>query len=248
MPRDTFLREIERLQRSILELGGTVAEALVESVEVLRLRDLKRAGRIIQYDECINARRFAIEADSLTLVATQQPVASDMRFIAAVLEIATELERTGDYAKGISRITLLRGLQPSINPPARLTRMAAKSADMLDRALQAFARQDAEAARAIAAEDDEVDALYNRVYQETIALVMEDLSLLDEANRLLWVAHNLERSADRVTNICERVVFTVTGEMRELDSEAVHGPADPDRPCLGRSPEALHQDRGPDRA
>jgi phosphate transport system protein len=146
-------------------------------------------------------------------------MAGDLRGIAAVLEIATELERMGDYAKGISKINLLIGDQPLLKPLVDIPRMADKAMDMLGRALDAFVRHDVELARAIPLEDDEVDKLYNEVYRELLGIIMADPSTLDQANYLLWAAHNLERAADRVTNICERVVFTVTGEMREMDVE-----------------------------
>jgi len=150
-------------------------------------------------------------------------MASDLRVLAAVLETATELERIGDYAKGISRISQMIGTAPLIKPLVDLPRMSDKALDMLHRALEAFVQQDVEAARAIPKEDDEVDALYNQVYRELITYIMQDPSCMEQASQLLWAAHNLERAADRVTNICERVVFTVTGEMTEIDS-ADHEP------------------------
>jgi phosphate transport system protein len=142
-----------------------------------------------------------------------------MRLLAAILEIVTELERMGDYAKGIARINLLIGGQPLVKPLIDLPIMAEKARDMLHQALEAFVRRDVELARAIARRDDEIDALYNQVYRELLSYIMEDPHVIEEANYLLWVAHNLERTADRVINICERVVFTVTGELAELDTD-----------------------------
>jgi len=196
---------------------------VAESVDALKRRDLEAAHRIIAGDREVNAKRFAIEGDVLALIATQQPMASDLRVLAAVLETATELERIGDYAKGISRISQMIGTAPLIKPLVDLPRMSDKALDMLHRALEAFVQQDVEAARAIPKEDDEVDALYNQVYRELITYIMQDPSCMEQASQLLWAAHNLERAADRVTNICERVVFTVTGEMTEIDS-ADHEP------------------------
>jgi len=195
-----------------------VEEAIKASVDALVRRDREAAERIIENDRLINERRFAIEADILVLIATQQPIARDLRLLAAMLEIITELERTGDYAKGISRVNLYLGDAPLIKPLIDIPLMAQKATDMLHRALKAFAERDVEAARAIPREDDEVDALYNRVNEELLRLVIADIKNLEQANYLLWAAHNLERAADRVTNICERVVFTVTGEMSELDT------------------------------
>jgi phosphate transport system protein len=196
-----------------------VEYALVESVEILRRRDMEGSRRLIAQDRVINEKRFAIEADALILIATQQPMAGDVRTLAAVLELSTELERIGDYAKGIGRINLMMGEGPLIKPLIDIPRMAEKARSMLHRALDAFVRRDVDLARAIPAEDDEVDALYNQVYRELMTFIMSDPRNIDQANYLLWVAHNLERAADRVTNICERVVFTVTGEMMEMDVE-----------------------------
>lgn len=217
MPRLTFEQELQHLHDEILVLGSMVQTAIMTSVESLRQRDLETARRLIVEDRLINEKRFAIEAESLTLIATQQPMARDLRTIAAVLEIATELERMGDYAKGISKINLLIGSNPLLKPLVDIPLMAEKAMDMLRRALDAFVRRDVALARAIPLEDDEVDQLYNRTYRELLSIIMANPATLDQANYLLWAAHNLERAADRVTNICERVVFTVTGEMQEMD-------------------------------
>jgi len=219
MPRDTFERELQRLQDEVLVLGSMVERAIIESVETLKQRDFEGSRRLIAEDRLINEKRFTIEADALVQIATQQPMASDLRILASVLEIATELERVGDYAKGIAKINLMIGEKPLIKPLIDLPRMAEKSQDMLHRALEAFVRQDVELARAIPKEDAEVDALYNQVYRELLTYIISDPRTIDQATYLLWVAHNLERSADRVTNICERVVFTVTGKMEEMDVE-----------------------------
>jgi len=218
MLRVRLQEELARVERDVLALGAMVEEAIKASVDALVRRDREAAERIIENDRLINERRFAIEADILVLIATQQPIARDLRLLAAMLEIITELERTGDYAKGISRVNLYLGDAPLIKPLIDIPLMAQKATDMLHRALKAFAERDVEAARAIPREDDEVDALYNRVNEELLRLVIADIKNLEQANYLLWAAHNLERAADRVTNICERVVFTVTGEMSELDT------------------------------
>jgi phosphate transport system protein len=165
----------------------------------------------------INEKRFAIESEALTLIATQQPMAGDLRVIAAVLEIAHELERMGDYAKGIAKINLMMGDEPLLKPLIDVPLMAEKARSMLHQALEAFVRRDVDLARAIPKQDDEVDALYNQVYRDLLALMMQNPRDIDRATYLLWVAHNLERTADRVANICERVIFMVTGEMMEMD-------------------------------
>ncbi len=219
MPREAFERELQRLQGELLTLGGMVEEAITASVESLRRQDLEAARQVIDRDRRINEQRFAIERDTLILIATQQPMASDLRVLAAILEITTELERMGDYAKGIAKICLMIGKEPLLKPLIDIPRMAEKARDMLHRSLDAFVRQDVELARAIPREDDEVDALYQQIYRELITYILADPHNIEQANYLLWAAHNLERTADRVTNICERVVFTVTGEMTELNED-----------------------------
>jgi len=179
---------------------------------------MERSRQLIADDRLINEKRFAIEADTLTLIATQQPIAGDLRVLASVLEIAAELERMGDYAKGIANINLMIGEEPLLKPLVDIPRMAEKARDMLHRALEAFIQRDVELAQAIPAEDDEVDALYNQVYRELASYILSNPRNIEQANYLLWAAHNLERTADRVTNICERVVFTVTGQMAEISS------------------------------
>ncbi len=194
-----------------------VEKAITESVESLKRRDLEGARRLIAEDRVLNKKRFAIEDEALVLIATQQPMAGDLRTIAAVLAIISELERIGDYAKGISKINLMMGEKPLLKPLIDIPRMAEKARDMLHRALEAFVQQDVDLARAIPNEDDEVDALYNQVYRELLTFIMNDPRTIDQSTYLLWAAHNLERAADRVINICERVVFAATGKMMEMD-------------------------------
>jgi phosphate transport system protein len=202
----------------VVILGSLVEKAIIQSVEVLKRRDLNGARRLIAEDRrVINEKRFAIESEALTLIATQQPMAGDLRVIAAVLEIAHELERMGDYAKGIAKINLMMGDEPLLKPLIDVPLMAEKARSMLHQALEAFVRRDVDLARAIPKQDDEVDALYNQVYRDLLALMMQNPRDIDRATYLLWVAHNLERTADRVANICERVIFMVTGEMMEMD-------------------------------
>jgi len=218
MTRQVFDQELSRLQNEVLALGSMVQEALVESVNILKRRDLPGSRRLIAGDRTINERRYAIEQDAITLIATQQPMAGDMRQLAAILEIVTELERIGDYAKGIARINIMMGKEPFVKPLLDIPRMASAARDMLRRALQAYSTADVELARAIPEQDDYVDALYNQVYRELLTVMMNDPTTTDHSTYLLWVAHNLERAADRVINICERVVFTVTGKLEEMDS------------------------------
>lgn len=217
MLRHKFDMELQRLQDEVLVLGSRVEKALIRSVELLKQQDMAGARRLIAGDQLINEQRYALEAETIAMIATQQPMAGDMRLLAAILEILTELERLGDYAKGIARISLAIGNKPLIKPLIDLPVMAGKACQMLHQALDAFVRRDVALAQAIPRQDDEVDALYNQVFRELLSCIMSDAGALEQATYLLWAAHNLERTADRVINICERVVYTVTGEMQELD-------------------------------
>ncbi len=216
MPRETFDRALQELEDELLTLGSMVEQAITDSVASLKGQDREEARRLIEQDRELNEKRYALEAKALTLIATQQPAAGDLRTIAAVLSLASELERIGDYAKGIARITLMVGDQPLLKPLIDVPRMANKTRDMLNRALRAFSERDMALARAIPQEDDEVDGLYNQVYRELLTYIISNPRTIDQATYLLWVAHNLERAADRVTNICERVIFTVSGKLVEI--------------------------------
>ena len=218
MLRKTFENEIQQVKDDVLVLGSMVEQAILGSVEALKKRDIKASEKIFAQDREINAKRFAIENKLMVLIATQQPMARDLRILASTLEIISELERMGDYAKGIANINIRMGDAPLIKPLIDVPRMANKGVDMLHRALTAFINEDVETAKVIPVEDDEVDALYNQVYRELMTFVIADPKMIERANWLLWVAHNLERFADRVTNICERTVFIVTGEMKEIKS------------------------------
>ena len=214
--RSAFHRELEHVQEEVLVLGSMVEKAVLRSVDALRNRDTATARIIEAEDVLINKKRFEIEEAALMLIATQQPMASDLRRLAAVLQIVTDLERMGDYASGIARICIDIGDQPHIKPLIDIPRMAEKSVSMLRRSLDAFIERDVAAAESIAREDDEVDDLYQQVYRELLTIMLANPRTIDQATRLLWAAHNLERVADRVQNICERVVFVVTGRMQEL--------------------------------
>jgi phosphate transport system protein len=217
--RETFEREIGRLEDRVLALGSLVEKALHDSARTLKYRDMKRGRRLIADDRIINRQRYDIEQDVLALIAMQQPMAGDLRVLAAILEIVAELERIGDYAKGIARINQMIGAQSLIVPLVDLPKMALEAQDMLHEALDAFCRRDVTLARAVSQRDEVVDDLYQRVYRELIAAVLGNPQMIEQVSYLIWAAHNCERAADRVTNICERVIFTVTGEMVDLDEE-----------------------------
>lgn len=213
--RTTFHRKLREIQDEVLVMGSMVGRATTSSVKALKERDLDLANQVISDDLNVNQKRFEIEEKCVELIATQQPMASDLRIIIAILNITTEIERIGDYAIGIARIVIMIGDEPPLKPLIDIPRMTEKTNDMLRRSLDAFIDHDADAAKQIANEDDEVDNLYNQVFRELLTFMMEDPRTVTRATRLIWVAHNLERSADRVTNICERVVYLVTGKMQE---------------------------------
>lgn len=216
MVRKTFEMELQEIKDEVLLLGSMVEQATLLSVKALRERDLELSARIQQEDSAINTKRFAIEAKVMVAIATQQPMAHDLRLLASVLEVITEIERMGDYAKGIALINLRMGEQPHVRVLPEIVRMGQLAAEMLHQALSAFTNEDMNAARSIPARDDEVDALYNQVYHELMDNIIAQPATLDHANWMLWAAHNLERLADRVTNICERTIFICTGEIHEL--------------------------------
>jgi len=218
MLRKTFENEIQQVKDDVLLLGSMVEQAILNSVEALKKRDIKAAHEILNADTLINKKRFEIENKLMILIATQQPMAHDLRLLASCMEIISELERMGDYAKGIANINIRMGDAPLLKPLIDVPRMAQIGADMLHQALSAFVNEDIETAKSIPVKDDEVDALYNQVYRELMTFVIQDPKTIERANWLLWVAHNLERVADRVTNICERTIFIATGEMEEIKS------------------------------
>ncbi len=216
--RENFQHSLQQLKNQITRMGEMVNTALRLSVESLKLRQHILAQQVINADAAINRERLAVEEEALTLIATQGPVAHDLRLIAAIMYISTELERMGDHAKGIARINEMMGDEPLVKPLIDIPIMADKCRRMQEEALQAFIRLDHDAAREIAKKDAEIDQLYNTIYLDLLQIMSNDASSTKRATYLLWVAHNLERYGDRVVNICERTVFVATGQMVEFQS------------------------------
>ena len=214
--RTTFHKKLREIQDEVLVMGSMAEKALMSSVKALKERDLELAQQIISDDIKVNKKRFEIEEKCIQLIATQQPMAGDLRTIISALNIVGEVERIGDHAEGIAKIVLMIGDEPPLKPLIDIPRMTDKTVDMLHRSLDTFVKGNADTARRIVAEDDEVDNLYDQVFRELLTFMAEDPKTITRATRLIWVAHNLERSADRVTNICERVVYMVTGKMEEI--------------------------------
>jgi phosphate transport system protein len=215
--RATFDRQLAALKDDVLILGSMVDKAIDRSVEALKHRDKNEAHIIISDDMKINRKRFEIEEKCMLLLATQQPMASDLRVIAGIMNIITDLERMGDHAEGIAKINLMMGDEPLLKPLVDVPKMAIRTREMLRRTLDAFVARDSESAKALALEDDAVDELYNLVYRDLLDIMINDPTTVSRATYLLWVAHNLERIGDRITNICERIVFMVTGQMEEMN-------------------------------
>ncbi len=217
--RATFDQELQDVRDNVLRLGSMVDTAISQSIQALKERDRELAQQIIADDETINELRFKIEEDCISLIARQQPAARDLRLIVAAMNIVLDLERMGDHAAGIATIVLRMGDEPLLKPLIDLPRMAQISQDMLRQSLDALISSNPDAALAITQIDDEVDLLYNQIFRELVSYMIEDPRTVTRAMYLLFCAHNVERVADRVTNICERVVFVATGRMEEIPSE-----------------------------
>lgn len=216
MTRFGFDRQLRELQHEILTLGSMAAVATERAVEALKHRNAALAQSVIDHDTDIDQLAVSLEERALLVIATQQPIATDLRTISAVLAITGELERIGDYAEGIAKVVLLSLDEPPIKPLIDIPRMAEQSLDMLRRSLDAFIDRDLGTARSIWDEDDEIDALHDQVYREMLTYMIEDPSKITRGTRLLWVTHNLERIADRVTNICERTIYMITGDRSRI--------------------------------
>lgn len=221
MLRESFDRELNKLREVVLATGSEVEENLMRVTMALIDRDMTVAQHLIAEDLYINKRYIEVVMGSFKLIATQQPMAGDMRLIAAVIEIMGELERIHDYVKGIAKTSLEIGPTGAILPAisGNLPHMSRLTQDMLNRSMIAFAEKNVVLARSIPASDDLVDDLFNRLYVQIVNYASDDPARIPHANQLEWVVHNIERSADRVINICEWVIYIITGEYSELDSE-----------------------------
>ena len=216
-PRADLDRRLRELEQELVNLGRMVEKAIARSLRALAERDLEESRQVIAEDDYIDAKRFEIEDQCIDIIATHQPVARDLRLITAILHIDSELERIGDYAEGIAKISLMMGEEPPLKPLIDIPRMGEKASSMVRRSLEAFVNRDTVGSLQVGADDDEIDALYNQVYHELILFMLRDPQSIQRATYLLWVSHDLERVADRATNIAERVVYLVTGKMAEVN-------------------------------
>ncbi len=212
----TFHKLLQEIQGEIVTMGNMAAKAMDRSIEALKKQHLALAHQVIADDTKINQQRFSIEDKCIRLIATQQPGESDLRVIVAILSIITELERIGDYAEGIAKLAIMIGDEPPLKPLIDIPRMAEITIEMINESLKSFIARDVELAKRVVSMDNVVDSLYNQVFRELLTFMMVDPKTINRATRLIWVAHNLERAADRCTNVCERVVFMVTGKMEEI--------------------------------
>ena len=214
MPREDFERNLKGLEEDVVQLSSRVEKAIFKSIEALKERDITASQKVVDDDDVIDEEQQAIEDRCIDLIALEAPMAGDLRVLIAAMMVANELERMGDYAEGIAKISLSMGNLPPLKPLIDIPRMADKSVDMLRRSTQAFINRDVESATAVLLADDEVDDIYEQVYRELLTYMMADPSTIQRATYLLWVAHDLERVADRTTNIAERVIYLVTGETK----------------------------------
>ena len=217
MTRSVFERQLAEVQEDMLVMAGMVETSITQSIEALRLRDVALARRTIENDAEIDRRRYEVEEKCIELISLQAPLASDLRTIISVLHISVDLERMGDHAEGIAKIALMLADEPPLKPYIDIPRMAEVAIDMLHGSVEAYKMRDTKRAREIIDMDDVVDALYEQVYHELLLFMINDPTLTQRATYMIWVAHNLERIADRTTNICERVVYLVEGRIHDLN-------------------------------
>ncbi len=221
--RTHYTQQLQDVRDEILMMGSMVSQAIEGAVEALKTRDPQKAREVVAADQVIDAKQYELEERTLTIIATQQPMAGDLRSLAASLFIVGELERMGDYAEGIAKIAIMVSENPPLKPLIDIPRMAEISVSMLQRSLTAYMELDLEECRKIWHTDDEVDGLYVQVYRELLTYMLQDPGSIERATYYLWCAHNLERIADRVTNVCERTAYVITG-----DPQTLPGRVDPD--------------------
>ncbi len=208
-------RQLGQLQQEVVTLAEIVEKATLRAVDALKRRDLDESRQVIAGDDYIDQKRYEIEDRCIDLIATQQPMARDLRAIIALLHITVELERIGDYAEGIGKISVMMGEEPPLKPLIDIPRMAEKATQMLRSSMDSLVSRDVVMANQVLQDDDEVDELYDQVYRELLTFMLQDPRTIQRATYLLWTAHDLERIANRATNIAERVIFLVTGKLVE---------------------------------
>ncbi len=215
--RTAYTHQIQELQDVVVSMSSMVGKALSRAIDALKLQDCQLAQQVRMADQEINDLRWEGERKAITLMATQGPMAGDLRLIASSMQILTDLERMGDHASGIAKIVVKTADEELLKPLVDIPRMAEVAREMLDDAVTAFIQQDEAKAWTVASRDEEVDALYDQIYRELLTYMLADPHTINRATHLLWAAHNVERIGDLATNICERTVFTVSGAFEEMD-------------------------------
>ncbi len=217
MVREVYHKDLHKLREEILNMGSLVSIAIRDSVLSLKNRDVEMAQKVIEMDHEIDALDHNIEEDCMRLLALQQPMARDLRLIISVLKMSIDLERMGDLALEIAVITKMTANVPPVKPLIDIPRMAETCQQMLANTMNAFENKDVELAKQVARTDDEIDMLFDQVRRELISYMIEDPKKITGAQHLTFVARYLERIGDHITNLCENVVFMVTGERVELN-------------------------------
>jgi len=217
MLRENFSGKINLIEQELIVMSNLVISAIEQAIEALKTQDIEAAEKIIADDLVINKKRWEIEEKCISLIATQQPVATELRELISILNIIADLERMGDHAEGIAKIVIMHGKQPLVKPLIDIPRMTEKTIEMNKGSIETFIKRNVEGAKAVCNKDDEIDMLYEQIYRELLSFMLEDPRTITRATYLIWVTHNLERIADRTTNICERTVFLTTGSMEQLN-------------------------------
>jgi len=209
--------QLRALEDELLIMGNMVEKAIAKSLDALKRRDLAASRQVILEDDYVDQKRFDIEERCINVMATQSPVARDLRILVTILHSSVELERMADYAEGIGKISLMMGDEPPLKPLIDIPRMAEMASGMLRHSLDAFVNRDLIAAQQVCKDDDNVDEVYDQVYRELLSFMAEDPKTIKRATYLLWVTHDLERIADRATNIAERVIYLITGKLTDTN-------------------------------
>ena len=217
MVREAYHKDLHRLKEEILNMGNLVIKAIGNSVLSLKNRDMEMAQKVIDTDKEIDALDREIEDNCMRLLALQQPMARDLRLIISVLKMSIDLERMGDLSLEIAAITKMTANVPPVKPLVDLPRMSEVCQEMIKDCMNAFENKDVELARKTARRDDEIDALFDQIRRELITIMIEDPKKITGSQHLTFVARYLERIGDHITNLCESVVFMVTGERAELN-------------------------------
>lgn len=217
MTRLHFQQNLEEVKHKVLRMGSLVEVIVDKAVTSLKEQNLELAKTIVEEDDKIDAMDLEIEMDCMKLLALQQPLAKDLRIIATALKIITDLERMGDHAVNISKITLEIGKEPLIKPLIDIPRMAKIAQEMIRLSLDAFVKEDIELAKKVAQMDQEVDDIYQAIIDELLEMIVKDPSITKQATKLMFVGRYLERIADHTTNVCERIIYMVTGKLEEIN-------------------------------